>query len=67
MPTATRLGRTLLVVAGAAGTLDEPLVRHAADVAGRYSTEAGEALRRIFGTAELREDLPPSAQLPGPR
>jgi hypothetical protein len=66
-PTATRLGRTLLLVAGAGGTLDEPLVRHAAEVAGRYSTEAAEALRRIFGTAELREDLPPSAQLPGRR
>jgi hypothetical protein len=66
-PTASRLGRTLLAVAGVTGALDEASLGHAADVAGRYSTEAAEALRRIFGTAELREDLPPSAQLPGRR
>lgn len=65
--TTIRLGRMLLVVAGATGALEDVAVARASELASRYATDAQEALRRIFGVAELADDLPPSAQLPGRR
>lgn len=56
----TRLGRTLLQIAGARSRSDE-LVGRAGDLLGRYLGEANEALRKAFGTASLPEDVPPSA------
>lgn len=61
-PTATRLGRGLLIASGA-GLTGDALLPRAAELAGRYASQAAEAVRRIFGTAELREDIPPSAQV----
>lgn len=65
--TTIRLGRMLLVVAGATGALEEAAVVRASELVARYSADAQVALRRIFGTAELADDVPPSAQLPGRR
>ena len=59
-PTPIRMGQTLFAFAG--GTFkghDENIVR-AGDLLARYLTEANEALRASFGTAELPEHIPPS-------
>jgi hypothetical protein len=63
-PTATRLGRALLTAAGAsspsAGDIDRAGV-----IVSRYLEQANESLRRVFGTATLPENVPPSAVQPG--
>src|SRR6185369_661988 len=63
VPSATRLARGLLSVSGAMGDLGGARLQRAADITGRYDAQASEAVRRIFGTAALAEDLPPSAQV----
>jgi hypothetical protein len=59
-PTGTRLGRTLLSAAGATAPAQGDVERAGAVVA-RYLEQANESLRRVFGTATLPENLPPSA------
>jgi hypothetical protein len=59
-PVAERLGRALLLTAGAMRVPDEDRQR-AADVAARYLDEASEQLRTAFGVAALPDDVPPSA------
>ncbi len=57
---ASRLGRTLLQIAGARSAPDTA-VAAAGELLSRYLAEANDALRKAFGTASLPEDLPPSA------
>jgi hypothetical protein len=63
-PTGARLGKALLIAAGASAPSPADVDRGGAIVA-RYLEQANEALRREFGTAALPENLPPSA-LQGP-
>lgn len=62
--TGTRLGRALLISAGAMALSPSDIDRAGAIVAG-YLEEANESLRRLFGTATLPENVPPSALHPG--
>jgi hypothetical protein len=64
-PTGTRLGRALLLSAGAAAPSAPDIERAGAIVAG-YLEQANESLRRLFGVATLPENIPPSAVDPGP-
>ena len=59
-PTATRLGRALLVASGATSPSIGDIDRAGRIVSG-YLEQANESLRRIFGTATLPDNLPPSA------
>jgi hypothetical protein len=59
-PTATRLGRALLSASGAFSPAQGEIER-AGTVVSRYLELANESLRRVFGTATLPENLPPSA------
>ena len=59
-PTGTRLGRALLLGAGAEA-LPTADVDRAGAILSRYLEMANETLRKVFGTATLPEDLPPSA------
>ena len=59
-PTGTRLGRALLMSAGLFAPQAADVERAGAIVA-RYLGQANESLRRLFGTATLPEDIPPSA------
>lgn len=63
-PTTTRLGRALLTAAGA-NSPSAPDVDRAGSIVARYLEQANESLRRVFGTATLPENLPPSAVQPG--
>ena len=63
-PTATRLGRALLTAAGAELPSDTDIERAGALVAS-YLEQANESLRKLFGTATLPENVPPSALQPG--
>jgi hypothetical protein len=65
-PTSTRLGRALLTAAGARNPSAADTDR-AGGIVSDYLEQANEALRRVFGTAALPENLPPSAvQAGGP-
>jgi hypothetical protein len=65
-PTSTRLGRALLTAAGARNPSAADTDR-AGGIVSEYLEQANEALRRVFGTAALPENLPPSAvQAGGP-
>ena len=59
-PTAARIGRALLMAAGATSPAPSDIERAGAIVA-RYLEQANESLRRLFGTASLPENIPPSA------
>lgn len=59
-PTRTRLGRALLLLAGSAAGTSADVERAGTIVAG-YLQRANEALRELFGTVSLPEDVPPSA------
>ncbi len=63
-PTGTRVGRALLTAAGSAAPSPADVERAGAIVA-RYLEQANESLRRLFGTATLPENVPPSAVHPG--
>jgi hypothetical protein len=63
-PTGTRLGRALLGGAGSASPAAADIDRAGA-IVGRYLEQANESLRRVFGTATLPENVPPSAVQPG--
>jgi hypothetical protein len=63
-PTGTRLGRALLAAAGAMGPSSSDVDRAGAIVS-RYLEQANESLRRVFGTATLPDNVPPSAVQPG--
>jgi len=59
-PTGSRLGRALLTASGAFSPAQSDVDR-AGTVIARYLEQANESLRRLFGTATLPENLPPSA------
>jgi hypothetical protein len=59
-PTATRLGRALLVASGSRDATPADLER-AGSVIARYLEQANETLRGVFGTAQLPENIAPSA------
>ena len=65
-PTGTRLGRALLSSSGAFSPAQDDVER-AGTVVARYLEQANESLRRVFGTATLPENLPPSAIQPADR
>ena len=56
-----RLGQTLLAFAGGSFKDVDDNVRRAGNVVDGYAKEANEALRSVFGTATLPENVPPSA------
>lgn len=64
-PTAARLGKALLQAAGSPSP-SAPDVDRAATIVSRYLEQANESLRRLFGTATLPENVPPSALQPPP-
>src|SRR5262245_3855233 len=59
-PTGPRLGRALLLASGAFSPAQGDVER-AGSVVARYLEHANESLRKVFGTATLPENLPPSA------
>ena len=65
-PTGARLGRALLTASGAVAPAQSDVDR-AGMVVARYLEQANESLRRVFGTATLPENLPPSAIQAGDR
>lgn len=56
-----RLGQTLLAFAGGSFKDLDDNVRRAGALVDGYAKEANEALRTVFGTAALPENVPPSA------
>lgn len=60
-----RLGQTLLAFAGGSFRDVDATVRRAGEVVAGYEKEANEALRSVFGSAQLPEHLPPSAVADG--
>jgi hypothetical protein len=64
-PTAARLGRTLLVFAGGGVTPSASDVTRAAALVSTYLAEGSAALQRVFGAAELPENISPSAAAAG--
>jgi hypothetical protein len=54
----------LLTAAGASSPSGDDVDR-AGSIVSRYLEEANESLRRVFGTATLPENVPPSAVQPG--
>ena len=62
-PTGTRLGKALLTAAGSPSPAKTDVDRAGAIVSA-YLEQANESLRRVFGTATLPENVPPSAVQP---
>jgi hypothetical protein len=60
-PVETRLGQTLFAFSGGAFRDATADVARAGELLNRYASEAHQSLRDAFGTAELPEDVPPSA------
>lgn len=60
-PVATRLGQTLFAFSGGAFRDAKDGVAKAGELLTSYAAEANEALRSAFGTAQLPENVPPSA------
>lgn len=56
-----RLGQTLLAFSGGSFREIDANVAHAGELVSGYLKEAHEALRGVFGTAALPENVPPSA------
>jgi hypothetical protein len=61
VPTVVRMGQTLIAFAGGAFKHHDENVTRAGELLDAYLTEANEALRAAFGTAELPEHVRPSA------
>lgn len=64
-PTQIRMGQTLFAFAGGSFKLHDDNIVRAGELLSTYLAEANEALRAAFGTAELPEDVRPSALLNG--
>lgn len=60
-PVATRLGQTLFAFAGGAFRDAKADVARGGELLTGYAAEANQALRASFGTAQLPENVPPSA------
>jgi hypothetical protein len=60
-PVATRLGQTLFAFAGGAFRDAKEDVARGGELLVAYAAEANEALRAAFGTAQLPDNVPPSA------
>lgn len=60
-PVSTRLGQTLFAFSGGAFRDAKEDVARGGDLLASYAAEANDALRAAFGTAQLPENLPPSA------
>jgi hypothetical protein len=60
-PVGTRLGQTLFAFAGGAFRDAKEDVARAGDLLTTYAAESNDALRAAFGTAQLPENIPPSA------
>jgi hypothetical protein len=60
-PVPVRLGQTLFAFSGGAFRDATADVARAGDLLTAYAGESNEALRATFGTAQLPEDIPPSA------
>ena len=58
---ATRLGQTLFAFSGGAFRDAKADVARGGELLSSYAAEANEALRSAFGTAQLPENIPPSA------
>ena len=65
-PTGTRIGRALLMSAGHFAPTQADVERAGA-VVSRYLEQANESLRRLFGTATLPDNIPPSELQGTPR
>ena len=61
IPVATRLGQTLFAFSGGAFRDAKADVARGGELLTTYAAEANEALREAFGTAQLPENVPPSA------
>jgi len=61
IPVTTRLGQTLFAFSGGAFRDAKADVARGGELLTSYAAEANEALRAAFGTAQLPENLPPSA------
>jgi hypothetical protein len=60
-----RLGQTLLAFSGGSFREIDANVRRGGQVLAGYEREANDALRTVFGTAALPENVPPSAVVNG--
>jgi hypothetical protein len=60
-PVATRLGQTLFAFAGGAFRDAKEDVARGGNLLAAYAAESNESLRAAFGTAQLPENIPPSA------
>jgi hypothetical protein len=60
-----RLGQTLLAFSGGSFRDVDGNVKRAGEILGAFVKEANEALRTVFGTAALPENVPPSAMAGG--
>jgi hypothetical protein len=61
VPTPIRMGQTLIAFSGGSFKSHDANVIRAGDLLGAFLAEANEALRASFGTAELPENVRPSA------
>jgi hypothetical protein len=61
IPVTTRLGQTLFAFSGGAFRDAKADVARGGELLSAYAAEANEALRSAFGTAQLPENVPPSA------
>jgi hypothetical protein len=59
-PTQVRMGQTLFAFAGGTFRGQDANILRGGDLLARYLTEANEALRSAFGTAQLPENVVPS-------
>ena len=57
---ATRLGQTLFAFSGGSFRSATTELTRGGELLGAYATEANQALRDAFGTAQLPENIPPS-------
>jgi hypothetical protein len=61
IPVATRLGQTLFAFSGGSFRDAADDIVRAGELLSRYATDANQALRDAFGTAQLPDNIPPSA------
>ena len=61
IPVSTRLGQTLFAFSGGAFRDAKADVARGGELLSSFAAEANEALRAAFGTAQLPENVPPSA------
>jgi hypothetical protein len=60
-PVATRLGQTLFAFSGGSFRETAGDIVRGGELLGSYAAQANQALRDAFGTAQLPENIPPSA------